>query len=116
MKNYYPISDIGKHLTRAGENISCYAMCFAGTDKDQNPDLYAAYESILLNELENIQHLVMSLTQLVMDIAAEDEDREDGSAFFSQELNYNLGDKTQETEEEDAVDYVDPDEEEEEGD
>ena len=113
MMNYYPISDIGKHLTRAGENISSYAMCFAGTDKERNPDLYSAYEQILLNELENIQHLVLNLTQLVTEATEEDGKREDGSAFFSQELNHNLGGKTEKHETEEAIDYVDPDDEEE---
>ena len=110
MKNYYPISDIGKHLARSGENIGDYVMCFAGTDKNRYPDLYEAYATILLNELENIQHLTLNLTQLISE-AIDSDDREDGSAFFAGELDDHLGSKT--NGDDVAIDYVDPDDEEE---
>ena len=110
MKDFYLIGDIGKHFETAGKTIAEFAESFMAIDREQNPDLFDAYSTILLNELENIQHLTINLTRLLSDID-EDYGREDGSAFFAGELNYNAGDKSDD--EDFAIDYVDPDEEEE---
>lgn len=94
MKNAYAVADLAGLMAKTCESISNLAMSINNAEQNDNTDLTESYKDILLNELENIQHMTISLTGILTDIVAENINH-DGSVFQPGELDDDLGDKTE---------------------
>ena len=96
MKNAYAIGDLAGLMAKTCDTIGQLSMTIGSAEQNDNEMLIESYKGILLNELENLQHMTISLTQFVTDIAASDEHRDDvGTVFQQGELDDDLGDKTE---------------------
>ena len=90
MKNAYAIGDMAGTMAKTCDTIVALSMNVTSAEQNSNPELVQTYSGMILNELENIQRAMLSLTELIVDSLGVRED----SAFFAGELNDELGDKT----------------------
>ena len=90
MKNAYAIGDMAGTMARTCDTVVALSLNISTAEQNDNTALVQTYTEMILNELENIQRAVLSLTELVSDSFGIRED----SAFFAGELNDELGDKT----------------------
>lgn len=90
MKNAYAIGDMAGTMARTCDTVVALSLNISTAEQNDNTELVQTYTGMILNELENIQRAVLSLTELVSDSFGIRED----SAFFAGELNDELGDKT----------------------
>ena len=96
MKNVFAIGDLSSQMGKSCEAIGQLAMSMTNSEQNDNAALVETYQGVLLNELENVQHMLLVLTKLVTDqIEADSRQDEGGSAFMAGELNDDLGEKTQ---------------------
>ena len=111
MKNAYIITDIAEMMRKSCEAIGGISLSINNAEQNNNEDLTETLKGIMLRELENIQRMVLTLTQAVTEAANNGVRQDDaGSVFMQGELNDDLGKKDHPDGV--AVDYVDPDEEE----
>ena len=112
MKNAYLITDLAGMMAKSCDTIGAISLGINNTEQNGPDAVIETYKLILGNELENLQHSVLALTQAVTDAIGGTETRGDdaGSVFMQGELNDDLGKKDHPDGV--AVDYVDPDEEE----
>ena len=90
MKNAYAIGDMAGTMAKSCDTVITLSLNISTAEQNDNTALVQAYAGMMLNELENIQRAVLSLTELMSDSFGVRED----SAFFAGELNDELGDKT----------------------
>ena len=101
MKNAYAIADIAGLMAKACETIGNVTASLSNAEQNANDELAASYQEVLLNELENVQHMTIAMTQLITKEIAEPPEHSDaGSVFMPGELEDELGDKEAKTEEE----------------
>ncbi len=95
MKNAYAIGDLAGLMVKSCDTIGQLALTINNAEQNDNDILMESYKDMMLNELENLQHMTISLTQFVTEVAAGHE-RGDGvsSVFQKGELEDDLGDKT----------------------
>ena len=97
IKNAYAIMDLAVLMEKACGSITAAASSVASAEQNANDELVETYKSFMLNELENLQHMVLTLTGFIAEAAQIDELRQDdaGSVFQEGELTDDLGDKTE---------------------
>lgn len=92
LDNTLKICDICGHIKMAADRIVALSNSFENISSDIDPELVSLLDSQRLDELEHIQLLMLSLTNLVVPYINEDDG--EGSVFAEGELTDNLGDKT----------------------
>jgi len=96
MKNVFAIGELSSLMGKSCETIGQLSMSMNNSEQSDNETLMETYQGVLLNELENVQHMLLVLTKLVTDqVEAESRQDEGGSVFMAGELNDDLGEKTQ---------------------
>ena len=97
MKNAYAIMDLAILMGKACDSITTAASSVAAAEQNSNDDLVETYKGFMLTELENLQHMVLTLTGFVAEAAQDGDLRQDdaGSVFQEGELTDDLGDKTE---------------------
>ena len=96
MINAYAIADLAILMGKACDTISTVATSVPMAEQNNNVDLVETYKGVLLNEAENLQHMVLTITGVIAEAVQEGDLRQDeaGSAFQEGELTDDLGDKT----------------------
>lgn len=96
MKNAYAIADLAGMMVKNCESISALAMGVNNAEQNDNSVLLESYKDILMNELENVQHMTVALTEICLEIVGAQERQDNvGSLFQPGELEDDLGDKTE---------------------
>ena len=96
MKNAYAIADLAGMMVKNCESINALALGINNAEQNDNDTLMESYKDILMNELENVQHMTVAMTEICMDIFGGQERRDSvGSLFQPGELDDDLGDKTE---------------------
>lgn len=90
-ENTLKINDICGHIKMAADRIVALSNSFENISSDNDLELVSLLDSQRLDELEHIQLLMLSLTNLVVPYINEDDE---GGVFAEGDLTDNLGDKT----------------------
>ncbi len=92
MKNSFEIKDICNQLGKACEQIISLSTGIEQFDSAKQVELIGTYEELMLVELEIVQRLTLSLTELITEetsvSALEKNDEGVGSVFAENELRY----------------------------
>lgn len=96
MKNAFAIGDISRVMSNSCGTIENIVNGIVNSEAKETDAVMSVYKDILMNELENVQHLTISLTALVTEIIADhvNADEASGSVFAPGDLDDDLGDKT----------------------
>ena len=91
MKNAFAIGDLAQLMGKNCEAIGTIVVGMGNAEQSDNDALVSSYQEMLLNLLENVQHTVIAMTQLVTEATGVQEDHGDGSVFMPGELDDDMG-------------------------